>query len=178
MITERFLNAALYFAEKMEAMDTIKLYKLLFLADRDCIRKTGHTITESTYRKIKPWGPVPVEVKALVDGMAGGDEVKGRVSSCLQVEKQGKNTHVTFRGKPDLSYFSKDEIAILDNLAQKHKHRTGKSIAHGVHQMRGIKNMDWETEFGMDIFLPPLDREQNQKHRTVSEKFKMFLAHA
>ena len=57
MIIERFLNASLYFAEKTQRLDTIKLYKLLFLADRACIKKTGHTITEATYRKIKPWGP-------------------------------------------------------------------------------------------------------------------------
>jgi hypothetical protein len=96
MITERFLNAALFFAEKTKRFDTIKLYKLLFLADRACIKKTGHTITESIYRKIKPWGPVPKEAKAMVDGMAAGDESNPAVSRFLKVEKQGKNTHIKF----------------------------------------------------------------------------------
>jgi hypothetical protein len=178
MVKERFLNAALFFNEKTKKMDTIKLYKLLFLADRNCIRRTGHTITESPYRKITPWGPVPVEVKALIDGMASGDIVEEKISSRLKVEKQGKNTHISLNGKPDLDYFSKDEILILEELARKYTHRDGKSIAHGVHRMRGVDGMDWEKQFDMDVFLPPLEREQNRKHQATSDRFKMFLDHA
>jgi hypothetical protein len=178
MITERFLNAALYFAKNTNHFDTIKLYKLLFLADRDCIKKTGQTITESTYRKIKPWGPVPKEVKALVDGMAAGDEHAPAISRFLTVEKQGKNTHINFVGAPDLNYFTKDEISILEKLANKYKLTPGKRIAHGVHSMRGIKDMDWEKDFQMDVLLPPKDKTAFQAEKAVADKFKLALQHA
>ena len=117
MIAERFLNASLFFAEKTEKLDTIKLYKLLFLADRECMKRTGHTITESVYRKIKPWGPVPLEAKALVDGIAAGDEDRPSISRFLEVQKQGRNTHISFHGVANLDYFSGEEVRILEKLA-------------------------------------------------------------
>jgi hypothetical protein len=176
MIIERFLNASLYFAEKTQRLDTIKLYKLLFLADRACIKKTGHTITEATYRKIKPWGPVPKEAKALVDGVAAGDKVSSRISEFLKVEKQGNNIHIKFTGPADLSYFTREEIQILKNLAVKHKSTSGKKIAHGVHNMRIANTMEWEKDFHMDVFLPPKEKRMSQENRKIADKFRLALA--
>jgi hypothetical protein len=178
MVIERFLNAALYFSEKTKQLDTIKLYKLLFLADRNSIKKTGQTITESTYRKIKPWGPVPKEIKALVDGMAAGDERNPSISRFLKVEKQGRNTHISFTGTANLSFFTKEERNVLEKLAVKYKHTTGKRIAHGVHEMRGIKEMDWEKDFLMDIFLSPREKAAVQEEKAIADKFRVALEHA
>ncbi len=175
MIPERFINAALFFAEKTERLDTIKLYKLLFLADRACIKKTGHTITESTYIKIKPWGPVPKEVKAMVDGMAAGDESNPLVSRSLKVEKQGRNTHISFAGSADMQFFTRKETVMLENLAKRYKRVPGKRIAHGIHQMRGIKEMEWGKDFQMDIFLSPKERIASEKERTIANKFGLAL---
>jgi hypothetical protein len=176
MVIERFINAALYFAEKTSNLDTIKLYKLMFLADRDCIKKTGHTITESIYRKIQPWGPVPKEVKKLVDGMASGDKTNPHVSNHLQAEKQGRNIHISFKGAADLKYFTGEEINILENLARKYKSVPGKRIAHGVHFTRVINKMAWEKDFNMDVFLPPAERSASEENRAVANRFKMALS--
>jgi hypothetical protein len=178
MILERFLNAALYFKKNTENLDTIKLYKLLFLADRECIKKTGQTITESVYRKITPWGPVPREVKSLVDGIAAGDKVCSNISDFLKVEKQGNKTHIEFSGHANLNFFTKEEIKIIGNIAAKYKYTTGKKIAHGVHNMKIIKEVPWEKDFNMDIFLPPEDKEISLKNRKAAEKFKLALADA
>jgi len=177
MIIERFLNAALFFAEKTAAFDTIKLYKLLFLADRDCMKKTGHTITEATYRKIQPWGPVPVEAKALVDGMAAGDEITPPLSGYLKVKKKGNKTDINLSGAADLNYFSGEEVAILEKLAEKYKHYSGKNIAHAVHNMRGVKELDWGKDFHMEVFLPAKDREASREARAVAHRFKLSLMH-
>ncbi|HAJ79887.1 MAG TPA: hypothetical protein DCO75_08950 [Fibrobacteres bacterium] len=176
MIIERFLNAALYFKENTENLDTIKLYKLLFLADRECIKKTGHTITESVYWKIMPWGPVPKEVKSLVDRIACGDKISSNISDILKVEKQGKNTHVEFNGNSDLSYFTKNEIEIISKLAKKYKYSSGKKIAHGVHNMKIIKEIEWEKDFYMDIFLSSEDKKLSQKNRKIADRFRMALS--
>jgi hypothetical protein len=175
MIAERFLNASLFFAEKTEKLDTIKLYKLLFLADRECMKRTGHTITESVYRKIKPWGPVPLEAKALVDGIAAGDEDRPSISRFLEVQKQGRNTHISFHGVANLDYFSGEEVRILEKLAAKYRLWPGKRIAHGVHEMRGVKALEWEKDFSMDIFLPLGSKTANQECKEVSAKFRLAL---
>lgn len=177
MILERFLNASLYLAKHTSNLDTIKLYKLLFLVDKECIKKTGQTITGCTYKKITPWGPVPKEVKAFIDSMALDESVSEDISKVLSVQKRGKNTHIEFSGEPNLDYFTDKEVAILKDLANKFQNTRGKTIAHKIHENKRIKSMSWNDEFHMDVFLDGETKEISTNNRKVACELKFALNH-
>lgn len=68
MDTKKIIQALAYMAYKEpdHKMDNIKAYKLLWLADRYHIRRTGRLVTGDSYFAM-PKGPVPSDAKNLLE---------------------------------------------------------------------------------------------------------------
>ena len=71
MDTKKIIQALAYMAykEPNHIMDNIKAYKLLWLADRYHVRRTGRLVTGDAYYAM-PKGPVPSDAKNLLEGQA------------------------------------------------------------------------------------------------------------
>ncbi len=71
MDTKKIIQALAYMAYKEpdHKMDNIKAYKLLWLADRYHIRRTGRLVTGDSYFAM-PKGPVPSDAKNLLEGQS------------------------------------------------------------------------------------------------------------
>ena len=71
MDTKKIIQALAYMAykESDHKMDNIKAYKLLWLADRYHIRRTGRLVTGDSYFAM-PKGPVPSDAKKLLEGQS------------------------------------------------------------------------------------------------------------
>lgn len=71
MDTKKIIQALAYMAykEPNHVMDNIKAYKLLWLADRYHVRRTGRLVTGDAYYAM-PKGPVPSDAKNLLEGQA------------------------------------------------------------------------------------------------------------
>ncbi len=107
-------NAVSYIAKKYqdkygEPINQMKMYKILALFDFASVKEFGRPCTELTYLALQK-GPVPNE-------LYNGDESIYNSFSARKFDVNG-NTYKYYVStvEPDLDYFSKKEIALLDKI--------------------------------------------------------------
>jgi len=90
-----------------------KLNKILWFADLEYYRRTGHTITGATaYTKLQQ-GPVAKGILEALDGL----EAEEKIARATENYYGRPKTMFLARRRPDLSPFAADEIAIVDMMA-------------------------------------------------------------
>lgn len=117
-----------------EGTDYIKLFKLMYFAQRGYIAKYGRPIFEDSFRA-RPLGPVPSLTYKAVKTAESGDrsDVTGRAMnsfiSALHIEGQ----IVSSKRKPDMDYLAKYEIECLDEVISDYKDVDSRSLSKLSH---------------------------------------------
>src|SRR3990167_6335792 len=116
---EKLINAIIYFASHTTTCGKTKLFKLLFLFDTEHFKKTGRTVTGLDYYALK-MGPVPTDLQEewfnWEDDMARALKVELEdVGSRRPLEK------VIPLQQFDASYFSRRELELLAETAEKYR---------------------------------------------------------
>lgn len=128
---KKYQGVILYLAQKLggEIKGKKKLAKLLYFVDFDFFEKFQKSITGDTYKAL-PMGPFPITMEKIVADMTNEDKIVIR----LEKERADYNPTEVYKAKekPEIS-FSKDEREILDRVALKYGHLTGKQLEDLTH---------------------------------------------
>jgi uncharacterized phage-associated protein len=144
---EKFVQALAFLAEKrLPELTTLKVAKLLFLADKKHFTTYGRPILGDRYVGMKN-GPCPSRALDLMNRAVKGEgaqpieapfrPVKKLIDEFLKVDRaQGKNPEFVARRKPDLTVFSRSELKILDEVIAEHGKKTGHQLVDETHEDR------------------------------------------
>jgi hypothetical protein len=109
----KFKELILYLADQSgedEGFGATKLNKLLYFADFEAYRRLGTSITGATYQKL-PWGPAAWEFVPL-----HGELLKDQWAHVERRERGGYEQHVTKSTGADTSFFSPEELGVVNDV--------------------------------------------------------------
>lgn len=140
---EKAYNAIKFFLENTSMCGRKKLYKLLYALDFEHFEKTGRTVTGYTY---KAWrmGPVPVELDKEIksDDKDFFEHFKSYTEEVGQYERQCLEARTPF----DERVFSRRELDILHNLAERFESNTGDEMELWTHR----EGTPWQTVYEVE----------------------------
>lgn len=130
---KKFRELVIYIAERSDDdpnFGATKLNKLLFFSDFGAYLKMGQPITGATYQRL-PHGPAPRQYVPVARDMAQkGDIIETQVMRYSKTQKR-----IIPNREADLSVFSAEEIATVDNVIDSHREMTGKDVSNKSHAM-------------------------------------------
>lgn len=131
--TRKIIQALTYLAGKEDdkAMDNMKAFKLLWLADRYHLRQTGSTITGDAYYAM-PFGIVPSDAKSVLEN----------AKTKLRNPKGYKERYIANKGAhqfialadADLKMFSESDIEALDKVYEAYGSMDAMELSELSHQ--------------------------------------------
>lgn len=141
---KRLEEAIIYVCSVCEA-DTAfgltRLNKILFEADFRAFHIRGKPITGARYQRIQN-GPAPKAMKPRLDALTETHDLKIRTANFLGRTQQRP---IALRD-PDLSFFTADDIALLDEVIRESWGKTGAEVSHASHRIEW-----WTRANGDDI---------------------------
>jgi len=145
---DKLAELILYVADKIltdPPGGATKINKILFFAEFSHMRAHGVPITGAAYQKL-PQGPAPRHLVPIRDRLLEQGDAELRIDDYF-----GRPLHriVPLRG-PNLSYFSVDELRIVDQVVTALWGKTAGEVSEMSHQEMGWKMV----EEGEDIPLP------------------------
>jgi uncharacterized phage-associated protein len=138
---EKLINAIIYFAEATSVCGKIKLFKLLYFLDFEHYKETGRSVTGLEYYAWK-MGPVPSVLMDEID-MPEPDMAE-RVTFEPIPTKFGNNMiQVRSKAKFDSSHFTKRELRILKDLADRYVLSKAEEMIEATH----IETLPWHRVY-------------------------------
>lgn len=114
-----------------DGVDYIKLFKIMYFAQREYLATYGLTIIEDTF-KARQLGPVPSLTYKVVK-MAENNEVSTDLKDFITSIKVDDKQKVYALKKPDLDYIADMEKEELDNIISKYKNTDSKKLSELSH---------------------------------------------
>ena len=128
---KKYKNAVLFFAKKIQngTLGKLKIKKLLYYLDFDFFEKYGKSVTGDEYLRFE-YGPVPRMAEKILKQMEGKE-----IKTTRRKIKKGLNDqqHIEPLKDFDLSVFSKEELVMLDEIANKWEKFTGTEMKMATH---------------------------------------------
>jgi len=144
---EKLINAIIYFAKHTQYLGKIKLFKLLYLLDFEHFRMTGRSVTGLNYHAWK-YGPVPV---ALYQEW---DDPEPDLAAAITIQPERVIDFVRETVVPqaefDDSHFSKRELRIMAELADKYRDGQSPKMIDVTHAENGAWAKIWNEGRGFD----------------------------
>ena len=132
---EKLRQLVLYVASRSQddpRFGRVKLNKLIYYADFANFRRTGRSITGSAYIRM-PFGPCAEDFHKLEEEMSQRDELK--------IQRHQYYGHIQERPialvVPDLSRFSGEEIAVVEEVISEHWERNATETSLDSHLFVG-----------------------------------------
>lgn len=124
-----------------EGTDYVKLFKLMYFAQREYLAKYGRPIFEDSFRA-RPLGPVPSLTYKAVKTAESGDRVNitGRSMTSFISALHIEGKIVSSKRKPDMDYLAKYEVECLDDVINTYKDIDSRSLSKLSH-----KDKAWRT---------------------------------
>lgn len=129
---KKYKNAILFFAKKIQngTLGKLKMMKLLYYLDFDFFEKYGSSVTNDEYLRFEN-GPVPRMAEKILKAM-DGKEI--RITRRKIGEGYNDQHHIETSLNFDINVFTKEELIMLEEVADKWEKFTGaemKSATHG-----------------------------------------------
>lgn len=142
---EKLVNAVVYFTANTAHCGKIKLIKLLYLLDFEHFRQTGTSVTGLEYRAME-LGPVPLDLYQEWDALepdlaAAVDIVPERVIDFVREAVHPKSDF-------DDSHFTRRELRLLAELAERFRDDYSKPMVNVTHAERGPWSAIWDNGRG------------------------------
>ncbi len=186
--TSKIIQALCYIANSQPnaTVDTMKAYKLLWLADRWHLRNGGRTITGDEYWAL-PYGPVPSDAKNLVDG---NKTKKGNPEGVFEEYIEVLPDHKIRAKRPtDMDEFSDSDIDAMNKILSYFKDWSAVELSNYSHTFP-----EWKTyekllndnskkngyRINKDLFFLNMEEESGffvddqQKMDAAKEYFHLF----
>lgn len=129
---KKYKNIVLFFANKIKngTLGKLKLMKLLYFLDFDFFEKYGQSVTKDEYLRFEN-GPVPRMAEKILKQM-DGKEIK--ISKIKIGFGYNDKHHIEPLKDFDINLFSKEELMMLEEIADKWERFSGsemKTASHG-----------------------------------------------
>ena len=142
---EKLINAAIYFAANTRHCGKIKLIKLLYLLDFEHYRQTGVSVTGLEYRAMK-MGPVPMALFEEWDALE--PDFAAAVAIVPEQVIDYERLTVQPRRAFDDSYFTRRELRLMAQLAERFRTDYSQPMINVTHAERGPWNAIWDNGRG------------------------------
>lgn len=142
---EKFVSAATYLTSRCPDMTKMKLFKLLFYADKHHLAEFGRPVIGDKYVKME-WGPVP---------SASYDIIKRRRDrDLLDRHLSVRGSRLIVQHEPDLDSLSDSDVQALDVVLREYGRKTAEELSDLSHleqawiQASDNGPMDYKLFFG------------------------------
>ncbi len=111
----KIVQSLSYLASKCggAGLNRLHAFKMLFLADRDHLRRCGSSITGDSYNAMK-FGPLPVAAERLVKAKRAPATEREYADAHIRQEAVGRNRTMLYCRNLDRSQLSEEDVASLD----------------------------------------------------------------
>lgn len=148
---EKLINAIVFFASHTNHCGKVKLIKLLYLLDFEHFRETGRSVTRLEYRAWK-MGPVPIDI------MQEWDQLEPDLAVAIDIVPEQMIDFVRERVVPKRTFddnaFTKRELRLMNNLADKFRDELTKPLISYTHAERGPWDKIWDGGRGKNERIP------------------------
>jgi uncharacterized phage-associated protein len=148
---QKLINAVVFFAANTQHCGKVKLFKLLYLLDFSHFRETGRSVTGLDYRAWK-MGPVPLEL------VQEWDQLEPDLAAAVEIAPERVIDYIRERVIPrqafEDSLFTKRELRIMSDLAQRYRDELTKPIISFTHAERGPWDKIWDSGRGNNERIP------------------------
>lgn len=176
---EKAYNAITYFLQNTSLCNKKKLFKLLWLLDSEHFEQIGRSVTGFEYAAWE-MGPVPVELHAAIDSRA--PELMEAFNVSTYTDKRGRDTiTLTSKGEFDRRYFSRNEMALLESLADRFELMNGDEMEKFTHRQGTPWHKVWVEEGKQNAPIPykyaldHLPEEERESILALAEERSAFL---
>ncbi len=142
---DKLVQAIIFFAQHTKHCGKTKLFKLLYLFDFEHFRTTGRSVTGLKYYAWEK-GPVPV---ALEDEWC---EFKPDLASAIQIKPERLFSYSRQTVVPQIpfddSYFSKRELKLMCEIAEKYHDHVATDMVDVTHAENGAWDKVWANGEG------------------------------
>ncbi|MBI3626510.1 SocA family protein [Candidatus Uhrbacteria bacterium] len=128
---KKYKNAILFFANKIQnnTLGKLKMMKLLYYLDFDFFEKYGRSVTGDEYLRFER-GPVPRMAEKLLREMTG---VQIKVTRKKIAHGYNDQQHIEPLIAFDINVFDKEELLMLEDIANKWEKFTGTEMKWATH---------------------------------------------
>lgn len=134
-------NAVLYLASKVKFNCLKKLAKLLYFVDFTNYEATSKSLTGLKYQKYT-YGPMPFNFYDLLADMNRRRLIRLKTKKLIP----GEVTDVIAKKEPDLKVFTKEELFLLDSIAEKFKNSTAGELEKVAKEEPPYLMVDYKEE--------------------------------
>ena len=176
---EKAFNAITFFLEHTTLCNKKKTYKLLWLLDSEHFQVIGRSVTGYEYFAWK-MGPVPTLLHEAIESN------EPDFQEYFEIERKiwkGYETITLVNKKPfEPRYFSKKELAILEDLATRFDMMTGEEMENWTHRPGTPWYQVWQIEGRKQAKIPyeyalsELPSDKRDAISSIAEERKAFLA--
>jgi len=156
---EKFADVVVFFAsQRIADLTTLKLVKLIYLADRQHLLSHGRPILGDWYTPMRH-GPVPSKTYDLLKGLRDEPEWVPAVVADLKtkvkkVERAGASPCFVCAGDPgELLHLSPSDIEALEQTASRHAHQPVGRLIDITHEHLAWRRSWDNNEHAMDYEL-------------------------
>lgn len=152
MDIDKLMQMTNYLLKKYDfSLNYTKLIKEMYLADRECIKQTGWSISGDSYRNL-PYGPVLTNLYTLIQGKHPDLRIQSKWDSCFLTDAKSLKAKVQIIPEGELSELEKKILDAIDG--QYHSYTYSKMIDI-VHD----KNVcpEWQNPHGSSSPLTKAD---------------------
>ena len=126
---DKMVNAMAFFAEACPGSTKMKLFKLMYFADKEHLLRYGRPITGDRYVRMQ-FGPTPSSSYNMIKGEAPyfGD------MALFQSKLAVLGNHVRTLHSPDMKVFSRSDEKVLKEIAEKYGRKTAAKLSDLSHE--------------------------------------------
>lgn len=161
---EKSVEALVYIASRLPGVTRFTAGKIIYFADRDHLRRYGRPITGDRMIAMDH-GPVPSFAYNVLKG-----EHDQLVNKAIIENTNARHPEYLADREPDLSYFSKTDLASLDWAIEHCRKLTFGQISDETHQHKAWRDAIENREMAVEDMLDGVDEE-------IVEDAKEFAAY-
>lgn len=152
MNIDKLIQIANYILKKYDfSLNYTKLIKELYLADRECIKRTGWSMTGDLYRNM-PYGPVLTGTYNLILGKYSDLRFQSKWDSCFLTDSKELKAKTNIISDKELSVLEK---SILDEIDSKYHSYSYSKMIDVVHDEKNCP--EWKNPNGSSLPLTKRD---------------------
>lgn len=125
---DKTVNAMAFFAERCPGITKMKIFKLMYFADKEHLLRYGRPITGDRYVAMK-WGPTPSASYDMTKGSAPSRQMSLFHSKLTVAGNSVKGLH-----SPDMKVFSRSDEQVLNEIADKYGKMTAAKLSNLSHK--------------------------------------------
>lgn len=152
MNIEKLIQVVNYLLKKYDySLNYTKLIKLLYLADRECIKQSGWNITSDSYKNFQ-YGPVLTNLYTLIKGKHDNLRFQSKWDSCFLTDSNTLKAKTQIIPEGELSDFEKE---ILDDIDSQYHSLSYSKMIDIVHDKKICP--EWSAPIGYPTELTKQD---------------------